>query len=235
MKYSVVIIAENEADNLTDCINSAVGADEFIVIDDDSSDRTAEIARDLGAKVYQRTLDGFATQKNFGIDKATNDWVLILDADERLTPELADEITGLKVDDKITAYQIAFRNFVGHTWLRHGGLYPDYHARLFDKTKARYGSRQVHEELETNGRIDRLNHDIIHLTYKNWREYYHKVKKYARLEAKSDRSRPSWTFITKTFYRKYVKDRGFLDGPAGLTSALLLAYYQYLKRRELTG
>lgn len=234
MKYSVVIAAKNEAGYIQGAIKSAEGVDEIIVINDESTDQTAEIAKTLGAKVYRRKLDGFATQKNFGIDKAANDWILILDADERLTQGLADEIKALTPSSEIAGYQMAFRNFVGSKWLRHGGLYPDYHIRLFDRTKARYGEREIHEQLKYDGEVVTLSNDIIHLTYRDFREYSSKVKKYAILETEWDKTKPSLIMIVKTFYRKYIKDLGILDGYAGFRSALLLSRYQLIKRRALS-
>lgn len=230
MKYSVVIAARNEAKNIADCMNSAKGASEFVLIDNDSTDDTVQIASKLGAQVFHRKLDGFATQKNFGIDQTTNDWVLILDGDERLTAALADEILALE-PGKTVGYRMAFRNYLGHKWLKHGGLYPDYHIRLFDKRVARYGQRQIHEQLEYQGEIETLEHDMIHWTYRNASEYLAKVKRYAPLEAGWDQTKPSILAIAKTFYRKYIKEQGIRDGIAGLISAAMLTYYQVLKRR----
>jgi glycosyltransferase involved in cell wall biosynthesis len=232
MRYSAVIVTKNEAANILECIASAKGASEVVVVDDDSSDDTVALAQKAGAKVFKRRLDGFANQKNFGIDQTASDWVLILDADERLTPQLANEIASLKPRPSQAGYEIAFRNYVGKKWLRHGGLYPDYHIRLFNKKLARYGPRQVHERLSYQGEIDRLQHDIIHFTYRNFQEYQAKVRKYAPLEAQSESIKPSLGTVAKTFYWKYIKERGFLDGLAGLASAWLLMYYQYLKRQS---
>jgi len=235
VKYSVVTIAKNEAAGIAECIASAVGASEVIVVvDSASSDETTGIATKLGAAVFHRKLDGFAFQKNFGIDQAHNNWILVLDADERLTPELAEEITKLDPPPGVSGYQMAFRNYVGDKWLRHGGLYPDYHIRLFNRTKARYGARQVHEQLEYKGKIETLRGDVVHLTYRDFREYNQKVGYYARLEAQSDNQRPTRMFIAKTFYRKFARDRGYRDGLAGLMSALLLTRYQMIKRKAMS-
>lgn len=231
MKLSVVIAAKNEADRIKGCIESIGFADEMLVINDMSTDETRKISEKLGARVLDRELDGFAAQKNFGIDQAKNDWILILDADERLTPELAAEIKALKETGGVCGYSMPFRNHVGRRWLRHGGLYPDRHTRLFDRRKARYGEEQVHEQLACDGKILPLKHDVIHLTYRDWSEYKKKVVRYAELEARQS-ARPSWVFISKTFYRKFIREQGWRDGLAGLASAWLLTYYQIVMRRR---
>lgn len=230
MKISVVIAAYNESDFIADCLNSVKFADEVLVIDDNSTDDTALIAKQHGAIVIKRKLDGFATQKNFGIDKTKNDWVLILDADERISAELASEIQAL-TKPRAAAYSMPFKNFIGKKLLRHGGLYPDHHTRLFNKKLARYGQREIHEMLDIKGEVAKLNGPVIHLTYANYREYYQKVKRYAALEAKVSSDAPSVARIVKEFGHRYLKLRGYKDGFAGLVSAVLLAYYQLELRR----
>ncbi len=240
MKFSVVVIAHNEEDVLADCLTSVGFASEVIVVNDMSSDNTVKIAEQHGAKVYDRKLDGFASQKNFGIEKTANQWVLILDADERVSAELSKVIQALEPPSEVSAYSIAFRNFVGGSWLRHGGLYPDRHIRLFDKTKARYGKREVHETLEiSEGRTAELAGDIVHLTYAGRREYLDKVRTYSRRQAEEDLRLGQPTrylpFLTpvKVFLFHYVKLVGFLDGWNGFISALYLAYYRVLYQRRL--
>jgi len=232
MKITVVIIAKNEEMMIGDCIKSVSFADEIIVVDDYSYDMTVKIAKKMEAKVYKRKLDGFATQKNFGIGKAKNKWVLILDADERLTNELAIEIKSLELN-KYVAYDMPFRNYVGKKWLKHGGLYPDRHIRLFDKSKCGYGKREIHEELVVNGKVGHLKNDIIHHTYKNFSEYLSKVKKYSMLEAENDKNKPTILAPYKVFISKLIKDKGILDGTYGIGSAYLLGYYQFLKRKHM--
>jgi glycosyltransferase involved in cell wall biosynthesis len=226
----VVIAAKNEQDHLADCLRSVAFADELILIDDYSQDRTASIARAAGAKVFTRKLDGFATQKNFGIDHATHDWVLILDADERVSKTLRTEMRALQPARGTVAYSIPFRNYVGKKWLRWGGLYPDRHIRLFHRRYARYGSREVHEMLDIHGRTAALAGDIIHLTYASFREYLDKVHRYATLEAETATSKPRYRAGVRVFLDRYIRQQGFRDGMPGLASAALLAYYQIVKR-----
>lgn len=239
MKISVVIIAKNEEAKIGDCLASAAFSDDIIVVDDNSTDRTPVIAEQAGARVFPKKMRGYATQKNFGIAKAKNSWVLILDADERITPELQKSIVSTDSQKGIAGYEIAFRNYVGERWLKHGGLYPDYHVRLFDKSTGQYGKREVHESLELDGDIRRLQGDIIHLTYDNYAAYLNKVKKYSVIQAQEDYRLDNSKFkvvhnnVTKEFLHKYIRLNGWLDGFAGLKSALLLAYYRYLYCREL--
>lgn len=223
-----MIAAKNEADMIRDAINSATSiSDDVVVIDDESTDNTAEIAKQLGARVFARKLDGFATQKNFGISKTRHDWVLVLDADERVSQELAQNIRALKSKKKIAGYKIAFRNHIGEKWLKYGGMYPDYHIRLFNKQHARYGQREIHEELEINGDVGRIDGDIIHFTYANYREYLHKVKKYSALEAGTIQYKIRFRAVVKEFLVRYVKLSGWKDGWSGLVSACLLTYYKW--------
>jgi glycosyltransferase involved in cell wall biosynthesis len=234
MKYSTVIIAKNEADRIGDCIRSAEASAEIIVVDDVSTDNTAAIAASLGARVLTRKLEDFASQKNFGIDAASNLWVLILDADERLSPELSEELGNLKDGSEVDSYSIPFRNHVGGYWLRYGGLYPDHHVRLFRKDLVRYADRGVHEvPTESTKGVAQLAGDIIHYTYRDFRDYRNKVAKYSAWEAREDhrlgikRTRHPVIAFSRAFVKRLVVLRGYRDGRRGLISAALLGYYQW--------
>ena len=233
MKISVVIAAKNEEAYLPAALTSVSFSDDIVIVNDNSTDKTVAIAKANGARVFDRKLDGFASQKNFGIDKAVHDWVLILDADERLTPELIESIQNLKPVPGVVAYQFAWRNYLGDKWLAHGGLYPDCHVRLFNRRKARYGDREIHEELEIEGETKTLTGDVIHLTYRDTGAYYRKVVKYARLEAKWTPQRPSLKSAPKVFLVRYFKQHGYKDGIAGIISAALLGYYRIVVRQNM--
>lgn len=234
MKYSVVIAARNEEVHLPDALLSVSDCDDIVVVDDNSTDATRKIAEAYGARVFERVMNNnFATQKNFGIDQTKHNWVLLIDADERVSPELLKAMDELGEEDGAAAYEFAWKNFLGAKWLAHGGLYPDYHTRLFDKRRARYGAHEIHEQLEIKGESKRLDGDIIHLTYKNTRAYYSKVMKYARLEAAWTSERPSLKSALKEFLVRYVKQQGYKDGGAGLISAALLGYYRIVVRQNM--
>lgn len=228
-----MIAAKNEADMIGDAIKSVQDfSDDIVVVNDESTDDTEETAKKYGARVFARKLDGFATQKNFGISKAKHDWVLVLDADERASNELVKSITNLKPSSNIVAYKLAFRNHIGTKWLKHGGLYPDYHIRLFNKNYAKYGKREIHEELEINGNVGMLDGDVIHYTYADYSEYFQKVKKYSALEAKTLTIKIRLRTVIKEFIVRYIKLSGWKDGRAGFVSASFLTYYKW---RLMTG
>ncbi len=234
MRISVVIIAKNEAGYIEDCLRSVAWANERLVIDDDSTDRTAAMATALEARVLSHKLTGFATQKNFGIDQAKNDWILILDADERVSPELAGEIQALPDQPPAAAYSMPFQNYLGKKWFHHGGFYPDRHLRLFDRRQARYGAREVHETLDINGQTAGLNGSVIHLTYRDSREYLDKVRRYSLRQAEEDfrlqkpEIRLNYAWTVKEFMTRYLVLSGWRDGWIGLVSAVLMGYYRYL-------
>lgn len=230
MKPSVVILAKNEEARLPDCLASVAWSDDIVLIDDHSSDATAPIAAQAGARVLRRRLDGFASQRNYGIGQARNDWVLMLDADERVSPELAAELELLDPAANIAAYSIPFRNHLGRKWLRYGGLYPDRHVRLLDRRRARYGPKEIHETPVISGETCPLAGAVIHYTYRDVRDYLAKVEKYARLEAPLIQRPHRWVPL-REFGRRYLRQSGWRDGWCGLVSAVLLAWYQVLLHR----
>ena len=234
MKFSTMIAAINDAGRIGDAIASVQPCDDVVVVvDDRTTDGVAEVAKMAGARVFTRTFDGFASQKNFGIDKAKHDWVLILDTDERLSAKLRDELHALEPEPGVVAYRFRWRNYLGQKWLAHGGLYPDYHTRLVNRKHGRYGVREVHETLELDGKTGQLEGDVIHLTYADTSAYYHKVLKYARDEARWTKQRPSLGSVPKEFLVRYVKLGGWRDGVPGFVSAYLMAYYKLVMRRYI--
>ncbi|HEX4846234.1 MAG TPA: glycosyltransferase family 2 protein [Geothrix sp.] len=234
-RHSVVIVTKNEEANLAACLESVAWADERIVVDSFSTDGTVAIAQARTPHVFIRAWKGYADQKNFGIDQAAGEWVLILDADERVSPELAREIQALAEQPrKEKVFRIPFKNHLGGFWLAHGGLYPDYHPRLFRKGSARYGAREIHETLDYEGPAGRLKHPILHFTYADIATYLHKVNHYTSLEAEHLHLQGFvvrwWHFLSplSRFFKFYVRKRGFQDGFHGFASALLLSIYPVL-------
>lgn len=232
---SVVIVTKNEEKEIRDCLESVAWASEIVVVDSHSEDATVRICREYTDKVHVRDWPGYASQKNFGIDQATGDWVLILDADERVSPELREEIrTVLGSSPVFSAYRIPFKNFLGRHWLAHGGLHPDYHARLFRRSAARYGKREIHESLKIDGKIGRLQGSILHMTYDDIADYVHKVNLYTTLEADhlaaAGRKYRWWHLLKPVprFFKLYIRKQGFRDGIPGFISAALLSLYSFL-------
>ncbi len=240
-RLSVTLITFNEEHNIREALESVRWADEVVVVDSFSSDRTPEIARELGAVVHQRKWAGFSNQKNAAVDLASHDWILNLDADERVTPELAREIQDLlRGEPPCDGYFVARKNkFLGR-WIRHAGWYPDYCLRLFDRRRGRYAPREVHEAVRLAGRSGRLRNPLIHYTYRSLEAYLLRMDRYSALAAeemaKERRSvewhdflvRPLWTFLKMYFIRQ-----GFREGMEGLILAGLYAFYTFSKYAKL--
>lgn len=249
VSLSVIVITRNEAHRLADCLASAAFADECIVVDHGSQDGTPEVARSLGARVVQ-TPDwpGFGPQKNRALDLATGRWVLSLDADERLSPELAKAIRQVVQADATTAERAAgapqayrmsrLSSFCGQ-WMRHGDWYPDRVVRLFRRGSGRFTQDLVHERLQIDGPIEQLEGNLLHLTMSDLSDALDKLNRYTAgraldLQRKGRRGGLAaalghglWAFV-----RAYGLKLGFLDGRLGFVLAVYVAestYYRYLK------
>ena len=241
MKISAVIITKNEEDNIKDCLDSLGFADEIIVVDAESTDKTVAVAKRLSAKIFVRKWDNFANQKNFGISKAKNKWILSIDADERVSKELRREISFLKFDKD--GYLMPVKNYFLGKWLKHGGQYPDYHLRLFNRSKGKFESRvkQVHEGVFLkNGSTAKLKSDIIHYSYKNIAGYFEKFNNYTYLDARGrfeNGVKPSFYGIFLRplfrFIKWYKLKLGFLDGVQGLVFHALSAFYVFVSEVKL--
>lgn len=237
MKISAAIISYNEEKNIADAIKSVEWADEVIVVDSRSEDRTREIAADMGAKVIERDWPGFAAQKQFAADSARNDWVLSLDADERISPELRDEI--LKIDGGADGYRIPRLSIYMGRPIRHGGWYPDRQLRLFDRQKGRWKQVRVHESfiMDEGAAIGTLRGDILHYSVENAAHHHRMIgERYAPLAADqmfADGRRTSPLKIASAgpaaFVRSYLLKAGFLDGLAGFAIARFAAHHAFLK------
>lgn len=234
---SVAMITKNEARNIEDCLRSVSWVEDIVVVDQFSDDGTADLAVRFGARVFQEPWKGFASQKNSAIDKTSQPWVLSLDADERITPELRDEIrTEIGKQDASEGYFIARKNFFCGRWIRHGGWYPDYNLRLFKKGAGRFEERAVHEKVMVKGRTGRLRHPMEHHTYGSVADYLLRMERYSRLAAAEISGKGPWsrwhTLTLRppfTFLNMYLVQRGFLDGTKGFFLAVSYAYYTFLK------
>lgn len=234
---SVTIITKNEAGNIEDCLRSVAWAQEIVVVDQFSTDGTADMAKRLGARVYQEPWKGFARQKNSAVEKTTGDWILSLDADERIPGPLKEEIEEtIDRKDAFHAYFIARKNFFSGQWIRHGGWYPDYCLRLFKKASGRFEERAVHEKVLIEGPTGYLRNPLEHFTYRSVADYLIRMERYSRLAALEipEAKRPSlWSALTLrptfTFLNMYLLRAGFLDGKKGLFLAVSYAYYTFLK------
>jgi glycosyltransferase involved in cell wall biosynthesis len=256
MILSVVIITHNEEANIGRTLASVQplvvdGKGEIIVVDSGSTDRTVEIAKSFGAKVFVEDWKGYAAQKNSAIDKAGGDWILSLDADEELSPDLAIEITAIGEDPQQgslsapVGFRIPRKNFFLGRWIAHGGFWPDPKLRLFRKSSARFEQRLVHEDAHlSTGVAGDLEHPIIHHAYPNLDAYIDHMNRYSSLGAEMAVAKEQSGFNIfnivlrplATFIYNYLLRLGFLDGCEGLLLHLYHAVYvswKYAKAWEL--
>lgn len=241
---SVVIIAKDEAGRIGECLQSVAWADEIVVVDSGSADDTCAIARRYTDKVFALDWRGFGPQKQAAVERAAHDWVLNVDCDERVTPELAGEIRGLLAQEPpFRAYSVPRRTFLGAKEIRHCGWYPDRTVRLFDRTTARFSDSLVHERVITTSEVGRCEADLLHYSFAGLAPLIAKLNLYSDLSARQlhERGRRS-SMLDLTlrpafaFFKTYVLRAGFLDGVEGLTIAVsdaMLTFAKYAKLREL--
>ncbi len=238
---SAIVITRNEAHNLHDCLQSLRGlVDEIIVVDSQSTDATVAIAQQHGAKVAQpEGWPGFGPQKNRALDLATCDWVFSIDADERVTPELTEEIKRALQGDADVAYQVPRLSLYCGKFIHHAGWQPDYVLRLFKRGTAKFSDDLVHERVLTQQQVLALQNHLLHYSYLNFSQVLSKVDAYSSASAKQAYARGKRSSVAGAlghgvwaFFRTYVIRRGFLDGAHGLALSISNAetsYYKYLK------
>jgi glycosyltransferase involved in cell wall biosynthesis len=240
VKLSVTIITLNEEINIRRTLESVRWADEIIVLDSGSTDRTVAICREFTNTVYHQDWLGFGRQKNAAIYRATGEWVLSLDADEPVEAELAEEIRRIiALPDACDGYRIPRKTFFLGKWMKHGGWYPDLNLRLFRRGKGRFEERAVHEAVKVSGTVGTTRHAILHYAYPDLESYLDSINKYSGLAvdvmAKKgiDAFKTSWVNILfrpiLTFLQKYFLRLGFLDGKHGLILNLFHAWYVFAK------
>jgi (heptosyl)LPS beta-1,4-glucosyltransferase len=243
---SVVVIAKNEAERLDACLQSVAWADEIVVVDSGSSDTTRDIARRYTDKVFDVPWRGFGPQKQAAVDLASNDWILNIDCDERVTPELVAEIRGILASDSSTgAYSVPRRTFLGTREIRHCGWYPDRTIRLFDRRRARFSDSLVHEQVVADGPVAHCRGDLLHYSFSGIGPLLTKLNQYSDLSARQmfEQGRSCTLFDLTVrplaaFFKTYLLRLGFLDGMAGVeisTTTALLTFVKYVKLRELYG
>ncbi len=238
---SIVIITRNEEGNITRCLESVAFADEIIVIDSQSTDRTVEIAGEFGAKTFKIDFSGYGPAKREGVKQASKEWILNIDADEAVTPELAKEIKSIisnnNADD---GYLIRRRtNFMGK-WIYHCGWYPDYVLRLFKKKSGDFDDAKVHEKVVLNGTTGRLKEDLLHYCYSSMEQYLKKQNDYTTLGAEVAFKRGKRTGLFDlvlrppiSFISHYFIKSGFRDGLEGLIISFLSSVSVFIKYAKL--
>lgn len=235
------LITLNEEHNLPRALRSLNGvADEIVVVDSGSSDRTREIAIESGANVITRSWSNYADQKNFAAAAATHDWILSLDADEELSPQLRQSLFEWKRRrPESTVYEFARRAFYLGAWIRHSGWYPDYQRRLYRRDTAEF-SGIIHESLCFKGKAGRLRGNLLHYTINSLNEHREKVDRYTTLAAQQMYAAKRrhwfagmWLAAPWKWFRSYILRGGFLDGSRGMLISRMAARYVHLKYRKL--
>ncbi len=242
---AVVIIAKNEERRLEDCLKSAAWAQEIVVVDDESTDRTVEIASRYTDRIFKRRMDIEGKHRNFAYSQATQPWVLSLDADERVTPELACEISGItqKDSDPNVCYAIPIRTYIGKRWIKGAGYYPAAKARLFRRGQFRYEEAGVHPRAIYEGSCGILKHDILHYSCQNLEQWIGKFNRETTLEARKWVEDGRKVSLAKTlrktldrFLKNYFLKKGMQDGFWGFLMSVFHGLYQlltYAKYREM--
>ncbi|MDO8525815.1 MAG: glycosyltransferase family 2 protein [Candidatus Omnitrophota bacterium] len=241
---SVVVITKNEEDNIAECLKSVSWADELIVLDDDSADNTVKIAKQWTDKVSSRKMDIEGRHRNYAYALAKNNWVLSLDADERVSLELEAELRGLfskEIKDK--AYSIPVKTFIGKRWIRYAGWYPAPKVRLFDKRHFKYEEAEVHPRVFIDGTCGRLTKDIVHYSYRDFHDFFQSLNNQTTLEARKwfkEKRRINfmkmWRKAVSRFLKAYVQKKGYKDGLLGFIVSYNGGLYQfmsYVKYREM--
>ena len=241
-KISVIIIIKDEEKNISDCLSSVQWADEIIVVDAESSDQTVELAKKFTDKIFIRKWEGYVPQKKYALSLASNEWVLSVDADERITPELKNEILSITSED-YAGYKIRRKNFLLKKEITSCGWGNDYQLRFFRKDKTDLTDRLVHEGFTVEGKVGKLENPMLHYTFGSFADYFSKINYYTTLKAeelyKQKRRVNGWTIFSHTvsaFFLFFITKSGFKDGVYGLIISLLHSVstmLNYIKLWEL--
>ena len=254
-KLSVTIITYNEEKNIRDCLNSVKWADEIVVVDSFSTDKTIEICKEYTDRFYQNKWPGFVEQKNFALNKASHNWVLSIDADERISDELGEEIKKLLTTplsppsqggdkrDVFDGYYIPRKTFYVKSWILHCGWYPDYKIRLFKKDKGRWegtGGTAIHESVKVDGKTGYLKGDILHYSFLSISSHLKTINSFTSISAMENLKKGKKAGILSillrpsfNFFKMYILKRGFLDGLPGLIVSILSSYHVFIKYTKM--
>jgi len=237
---SVIIPCFNEEAVIAECLESVKFADEILVVDSYSTDRTLEIARRYTDRILQHEFWSHGAQNNWAIPQVKHDWVLIVDADERITPALAEEIRTLLLAPACDGYRIWRRNFFLNKEIHHGMWGKDSVLRLFHRNKGRYQEKHVHSQIELNGSVGQCRENMIHHSYRSLDDYMRKIHRFSRGGAlnmhQQGKQSGGWTMLGHSFARflkSYILKRGFLDGIEGFIIAFMEADHAFLKYAKL--
>ncbi len=238
---TVTLITRNESANIAAALESVSWADEVVVVDAESTDETVAIARRFTSRVIVREWPGFVAQKNFAASQACHDWILSIDADERVSPALADEVRRvLQAAPREAGFRIPRVSFYLGTWLRSTDWYPDFQLRLYDRRRARWNGQLVHESVAADGSVGQLREELVHYPYRDIAHHVQTIDRYTTLAAQQAFDRGKRASVADlvvrpplAFVRNYLFRLGIKDGQTGLVVSLLNSYYVFLKFAKL--
>ncbi len=242
VKVSVAIITKNEEIRLPDCLKSVSFADDIVVVDSGSTDKTVGIAEDFGCRVFVEEWKGYGEQKNSAVRKCKNEWVIALDADERVPPETRDLIIQILQKPDASAYSFKMKHFIGNRWLKHGGNWPDWHIRLINKHRGAFHG-QIHEEWKTDGTLKKIDACIEHYGFSDYSEMLQTMNEYSLIAAKQlfisgKRANVLTPAIhgLAMFFKIFILKKGVLCGLDGVVLSIVKAggsFFKYAKLLEL--
>ncbi len=236
LPLSVVVITKNEEKNIDECLGSVYGwADEIVVVDDESADKTVGLSQKYTHRILHRKMDNEGIHRNWAYGQAKNEWVLSLDADEKVSDELKEEISRLLPNTNFQAFDIPLRNYIGHYWVRHGGWYPANKLRLFMKSRFKYEEVEVHPKVFLDGQTGHLTKDIIHKGYPDFEHFLKSLNRQTTLEARKwiqtgrrmSAGQAIWRTVDR-FPRSYFGKQGYKDGFIGFMIAFFASLYQIM-------
>lgn len=237
---SAFIATHNEEQRIRRCLESIKWCDEIVVVDDNSTDRTKEVCREYTDRIFNRKWDGYANQKNFAMQQTKNDWVLLMDSDEELSPDLIKEIQNefQNLPPDICGYEMPRKVFYLGRWINHSGWYPDYKLRLYRKSKGYMGGEDPHETFILDGKTKKLKNDLLHYSYRDISEQVRTLNRYSSIFAEHRRWKPSDFFkmIIKPpvkFLEVYFSKAGILDGFQGFAIAVMMSYFVFMKYAKI--
>lgn len=238
---SAIVITRDEEKNIERCLSSISWVDEIIVVDSESADRTASLARKFTPDVFIHPWEGYSQQKNFALGKTTGEWILSIDSDEVVDERLKEEILEtLSRRQSYKGFYMSRKSFIGDKWIRFGGWYPDYTLRLFRRGEGRFGERLVHEAVKVNGKKGYLKNPILHYTYEDLHDYVERQVCYARFASeemfKKGKKATIFDLIFRpayNFFKSYILRLGFLEGALGLFLSVRSSIYVFMKYKYL--
>ena len=241
-KISISLITFNEEDNIRPCLESVTWADEIVIVDSFSTDRTREIASEYTDRILQREWKGINDQRQYALGQCANEWVLCVDADERVTPELRDEILSLFSggEPSCDGFLIPRRTYFLGRWIRHCGWYPGHKLRLFRKTKGRFGDNDPHDQVLLDGEVKKLARDLLHFTYRDLSHNVRTINSFTTTRAARLLKEGAGSGVLDLtvrpilrFFQQYVLRGGFLDGMPGLIICGMSAFSVFLRQAKV--